>query len=311
MGPFEWGRSRTDDHSARFKNGRTVLAVGIALLSGMAWGGCDSASDKKAARAQSSAPAFPRVVSLSPQASLFLASLGVADRVIAVDPDSAELPAYALTPVFNPDRPLADLPDWVLVSRGETEASIRQWAGTKAQVIRWGPENLEDVYSLYRTLGASLLGHAEALKQEVRLARPLAAIGGESFGQPRLRTVAVTRLEPLELAGAHSFETDLIEIGGGESLTHTHGDDTVRVATPPERLAQLAPELILVITPKPLPHQTQALALKELSPYGPVEFLNLDVRNFWLQSPVKTARVLRDLIRSRSANAKTPLKSKN
>ncbi|MCH2187051.1 hypothetical protein MK280_14385, partial [Myxococcota bacterium] len=70
-------------------------------------------------------------------------------------------------------------------------------------------------------------------------------------------------------------------------------------------------ELILVITPEPLPHQTQALALKELRPYGPVEFLNLDIRNFWLQSPVETARVVRNLIRSRSANAETPLKPKN
>ena len=311
MGLFQRAWPRTQKHSVRFKNGRTLLTVGIALFSALACWGCDLGAERKTTRPQSPAPAFPRVVSLSPTASQFLASLGAADRVIAVDPDSAALPEYAQTPVFNPDRHITDSPDWVLVSRGESETSTRQWAGPETGVIEWDPQNLEDVYGLYRTLGASLLGPAEALRQEVRLARPLAAIGGESFGQPRLRTIAVTRLEPLELAGAHSFETDLIEIGGGESLTHTHGDDTFRVATPPQRLAELAPELILVMTPEPLPREAQALALKELSPYGPVEFVHLDVKNFWLDSPVETARAMRDLIRSRSANTERPLKRQN
>ena len=311
MGLFQRAWPQAYKNSASLKNDRTVLTVGIAVFSALACWGCDLSAEKKITRPQSPAPAFPRVVSLSPTASQFLVSLGAADRAIAVDPDSAALPEYAQTPVFNPDQRITDSPDWVLVARGEPETSMRQWAGPETGVIEWGPQNLEDVYELYRTLGASLLGPAEALRQEVRLARPLAAIGGESFGQPRLRTVAVTRLEPLELAGAHSFETDLIEIGGGESLTHTHGDDTVRVATPPERLAELAPELILVITPEPLPLKGQALALKELSPYGPVEFIHLDIKNFWLHSPVETARAMRDLIRSRSAKTERPLKRKN
>jgi ABC-type Fe3+-hydroxamate transport system substrate-binding protein len=114
-----------------------------------------------------------------------------------------------------------------------------------AELVEFAPHDLEDVFELCRRVGGQLVGTANALRFETELARPLAQIGGSSFGLARPRVIAVVGLDPLELAGGHSFETDLIEIAGGRSLTH--GGDEPRLALRSEQLAEYAPDLILVV----------------------------------------------------------------
>jgi hypothetical protein len=158
-------------------------------------------------------------------------------------------------------------------------------------VVAFAPGNLEGVYSMFRGLG-----HTEALLREVALARPLAAIGGESFGERRLRRLAIIRLIPLEVAGAHSFETDLIELAGATSVTHTHGGKAARLAANPDMIEAYAPELILVTTPSPLTTVERRRLREHLGSFEPLDLLTLTPRSLWHDDANKTARDVRRLV---------------
>jgi len=171
-------------------------------------------------RAEASGPR--RIVALSPQASRWVVAIGAGRRLVGVDAASSRLPALAEIPAVQWEE-AADLgPDLVLVPvpppAGDPAAERLHAQG--GRWIEFAPHSLEDVFDLTRRVGAEIVGAAEALRFETQVARPLALIGGSSFGRARPRVLAVTALDPLALAGGHSFETDLIEIAGGSSLTH-------------------------------------------------------------------------------------------
>ncbi len=143
-----------------------------------------------------------------------------------------------------------------------------------------------------------LVGTGRANQFEIALSRPLAKIGGESFGQPRPRTAAVVDLAPVTLAGGHSFETDLIEIAGGSSVTH--GGDATRVVVDAEDWARLAPDLIVVMTSRPMNESERNSALTLLPLENEVFFFRFDAESFWLDAPAETAQRFRGLIAARS-----------
>ncbi len=253
-------------------------------------------------------PASPRavrVVSLSPLASRFLLLLEAQDRLVGVDRESARLPGLEELeelPVVDADSLGSLAPDLILVPPGPLPAPEAGGglAQSGADVLVFAPASLEDVYMLFRGLGSRLVGRAQALRAEIELARPLALIGGESYGQRQLRALAVTGFAPLEFAGAHSFETDLIEIAGAESVTHTHGVDAERIAASSDRLAAYAPEWVLVITPVPPSRAEREGVLREVGASVLVDFVTLDARTFWLDAPTETAQRFRALTRERT-----------
>ena len=264
------------------------------------------APEELPSRAVDSPARPPRVVSLSPLATRFLLLLEADDRLVGVDRESARLPGLEGLPAIDHENVHSLAPDLVLVSPALRAGPALAASGL--DVVAFAPANLEEVYAMFRDVGSRLVGPANALRREVALSRPLAMIGGESFGQRRLRTLAVTGFGPLEFAGAHSFETDLIEIAGAESVTHAHGVEAERIAVSPDRLAAYAPELILVITPTPPTLAERDAVFREVGPKVVVDFLTLDTRTFWLDAPTATARRFRDLIleRTREFEARAP-----
>ncbi|MDE0885650.1 MAG: ABC transporter substrate-binding protein [Myxococcota bacterium] len=242
-----------------------------------------------------------RVASLSPAASEFLLLVEAGDRVVAVDTESARLPAFAGLPVTDEKGVASFQPDLVLVPAGLSTQALARIGRGGAEIFEFAPRNLEDVNQIFRNLGARLVGVEAARGHEVRLSRALARVGGESSGAGRLRTLAVTGLSPLEFAGAHSFETDLLEIAGAESLTHTHGGDDERVSVSSSRIRAYAPELILVMTRLPLPPAERARVSATLGGLAPVDFMALDARAFWVEAPVKTARRVQQLIKGHAS----------
>ncbi|MEE2662532.1 MAG: hypothetical protein VX681_00315 [Myxococcota bacterium] len=165
-----------------------------------------------------------------------------------------------------------------------------------AALVEFAPEDLEDISALYKGLGVQLVGSVAALRAEAEMLRRLARIGGSSFGQRRPRTLAIVGLDPFLLAGAHSFETDLIEIAGGNSVTHTDGGEEFRIESSPARLDGYAPELLLVLTPEPLSSEQRRALLEMLGDRYPVEFLAVDGQTFWLEDPPAAAQRLREVI---------------
>ena len=241
-------------------------------------------------------PGPRRVVALSPQASGFVVAIGAQHLLVGVDADSRRLPALAELPVVTWED-VADLdPDLVLVpappAAGDPVAERLRAQG--ARWVEFAPHSLEDVFELCRTVGALLVGAAEALRFETEMARPLAAIGGASFGQPRPRVLAVVGLDPLEIAGGHSFETDLIEIAGGSSLTH--GGSEPRLTASLDEITRYGADLVLVVTPAEITPAEQHAARDRLPPGARVEFFPLDREVFWLRDPTQQAAQLRAVI---------------
>jgi ABC-type Fe3+-hydroxamate transport system substrate-binding protein len=255
-------------------------------------------TDPAVAPAESAGPAHvaPLVVSLSPVASRFVLALEAGHLLLGVDAASAGIPGLADLPAVDLAGAAGLAPDLVLVPSlpDAGDPAARELRESGVEVVEFQPHTLEDVALLCRSVGAQLAGEARATRFELDLNLPLALVGGDSSGQPRPRVVAVTRTHPLELAGGHSFETDLIEIAGGSSVTH--GIDELRLVIPPERWAELAPDLLLVTgATEPTPAERQRAEAALPAGYR-VAFFAFDRDFFWLGDAAADARRLRALI---------------
>jgi ABC-type Fe3+-hydroxamate transport system substrate-binding protein len=239
-------------------------------------------------------------VSLSPLATRFVLAIGARSRLVAADPVSVQRPELAGLPAVDLRGAAALSPELVLVPEApdpiDPDAIALHRLG--ARIAEFAPHDFEDALALVRGVGAELAGAAEANRFEARFSRPLAQIGGESGGQPRPRVVAVVSVAPLVIAGGHSFETDLIEIAGGTSVTHPGAES--RLAIDADRWRELAPDLVLVIgTPPTSPRDEQAL--RNALPPGPeIAYFSFDP-SFWIDASSEPARRLRDVIGPLSA----------
>ena len=297
--PLSFARMKKCNPLARKRNALGPHWLGLlVLLAAVVQAGCRG--EEKAAETERGSNLSERVVSLSPVASEFLLLVQAGDRLVAVDTESARLPAFAGLPVTGAEGVAYFQPDLVLVPAGLSAQTLARIGAAGAEIFEFAPRNLEDVNQIFRSLGARLVGQERARGHEVTLGRALARIGGESSGTGRLRTLAVTGISPLELAGAHSFETDLLEIAGAESLTHTHGGGEARMSVTPDRIRAYAPELILVMTRLPLLPAERAEVSATLGRAVPVEFMALDAGTFWLRAPVATAREVQTVIKGQA-----------
>ncbi len=237
-----------------------------------------------------------RVVSLSPLASRFVQALGARDQLIGVDIRSSVISGLEGLPVVDATNAAEQAPDLVLVSSlpAQDDPLARVLRAAGSELVEVAPHDLEDVFALCRDLGARLVGVAQANRFEHQLARPLARVGGSSPSEGRPRVVGVVGFEPLRIAGGHSFETDLIEIAGGSSVTH--GGSEPRLAVDSARWSALAPQLVLVITPDEPSLPQRAAMLEALPSVARVEFFQLDAEAVWLDQPAEHARRLRALI---------------
>lgn len=240
--------------------------------------------------------AVARVVSLSDTASRFVVMLGATDLLVGVDELSSRVPGLDRVPVVDRGSAVRLSPDIVLVATlpAVDDPSLEALRSGGAELIEFAPHDFEDLFALCRDLGGRLAGEARARSFERELARPLASIGGSSFGHSRPRVVAVVGFDPLELAGGHSFETDLIEIAGGTSVTH--GGDESRLTIRENSWLELAPDLILVVTRRESTLAERGAALEALPAEYPVDFFAFDTERFWLRDAEETALRLRAVL---------------
>jgi len=239
-----------------------------------------------------------QVVSLSPLGTRFVIELGAQDQLVGVDPDSGQLPGLEAIERVDLADAYALSPDVVLIPPGvsEEDPGRVRLVEAGAQVYEFGPHDIEEVVALFRAVGSNLVGPAQALAREISVTRPLGMIGGESYGQPRPRVLAIVSLRPTELAGGHSFETDLIEFAGGKSLTHG-GDDT-RLHLGPTVCRDFSPDLVLLMLPEPPSAFDRDAASAMIPCASRFEFFEVDAEQFWLEKDQATARRLRALIES-------------
>ncbi len=257
---------------------------------------CDATQDSgkpSAERAARSARAG--VVSLAPVASRFVRALGAEAQLVGLDAGSAKALALGHLPQVDLAGASALEPRLVLVSAlpAPEDPALGVLIAMGAQVVEFEPHDLEDVLELVRNVGAELVGSERATRFQVALSRPLARIGGSSGGQPRPRVVALRSFDPLVIAGGHSFETDLIEIAGGHSVTHPGEEEALRIDA--DRWESLAPDLILVVGAHPEPAEARRAIVNALPASAKVEFFRFDPE-FWLKEPTLPAQRLRAVI---------------
>jgi ABC-type Fe3+-hydroxamate transport system substrate-binding protein len=268
---------------------RTRASGLLATFAVLLGAGCDRPTPDPPPARPDADRAVRRIVSLAPLATRFVIAIGAGDRLVALDADSADLsgaPALPTTVLDGVARHAADL---VLVPALPDPGR----APLGARLVEFAPHDIEDALPLVRELGAELVGPEQATRFERAFSRPLARIGGESGGEPRPRVVAVVGLDPLEIAGGHSFETDLIEIAGGHSVTHPGEEHRLVIAA--DRWAELAPDLVWVVGPPP-PSAREEQAVRNALPSGAqVAFFAFDP-GFWIDASDEPARRLRGVI---------------
>jgi hypothetical protein len=225
-------------------------------------------------------------------------ALGERERLLAVDAASAEIPAVGDVPVTEASVAGSFAPDVVLAAPAEA-AAVRSSA-PGARIVEVEPHNFDEAWELCRSIGAALGREREAHRFVLETSRPLAELGQESFGARRPRVAALLSLEPLVVAGGHSFATDLIELAGGESVSH--GTEEIRLPWTREQLAQAAPELLVVVTPGAPSARDLELGGRVLGGLR-VEFLALDAERQWLRDTLAPARRLRSWIAELSRGA--------
>jgi iron complex transport system substrate-binding protein len=237
-----------------------------------------------------------RIVSLTPEASRFLLALGAGAAVVAVDPASGRIPGLEAAPRSGLAEAPRFAPDLILVPElvGADLARVAELNAGGREIVSFAPHDLDDAFASCRELGARIVGRAEASALEHRLSRDLARIGGASFGRPRPRVAALVQLVPLELAGGHSFVTDLIEIAGGHSVTHDREDHRLR--TDAEGLASLAPDLVLVVGAEGQGSAAHEAARAISPPATPVELFVFEPSLLWTGGMADAALRLRALI---------------
>lgn len=247
--------------------------------------------------APNSPRATPRVVSLSPEASEVLLALGAAESLIAVDPDSRDLVGLEMLPiVVDLDASVALAPDLVVVPTldGVDLQIAERLRAQGSDVLEFAPHNFDDAYELCRVLGFRVGRAAEARAYVRRHSRELALMSAAAFGYQRPRVAVVVGLAPLEIAGGHSFSTDLVEIAGAESVTH--GSDELRIPMTAAELLAAAPDLVLVTSASPMSEDDRR-GVRALIGDGPeIAFMEFDRKHFWLRSAVEIARQLRELV---------------
>jgi ABC-type Fe3+-hydroxamate transport system substrate-binding protein len=236
----------------------------------------------------------PRLVSLVPPATRLLVSLGAGPALVGADARSLEEAGLQGIAEMDLERAIEARPQLLVV--GSHEVMPAAGLPLPVRAIVFEPHDLQDVAAFVRDVGDAVLGWAAVTRWESEYFRPLARLS-ESARRPRPRVVAVVSMDPLVIAGGHSFETDLIQYAGGDSVTHD-GElprREVGVAT----FVSLAPDLVLVIEAPPKDPDHAALIRDAIPGDAPVVFFPIDP-DFWLLSPETTAARLQAIVTARS-----------
>lgn len=276
-----------------------VLGAVVACERPQASAGADAASIRPSEVGR--APDLPdarRVVSLTPAGSRFVQAIGAESSLVGVDEASARVLGRTDLETVELAGTLRLAPDVVLLRtlRVEDGAAAEALREAGASLVEFEPHDFEELVDLVRDVGERLVGRTAAIRFERRLSRPLAEIGGASYGAWRPRVAPIVGLDPLELAGGHSFETDLIEIAGGSSVTHGGEDNRVDLDGRLDAEDLLAPDLVVYFGSSE-PDADEQQRLRDRLPQGiPLVFFRVDVDRFWLETPAEDARRLKKIV---------------
>lgn len=200
--------------------------------------------------ARQSPQAPTRIVSMAPDLTEILFSLGLEDNIAGVTQDSDYPPAAARKPTlgtfWQPDieAVVALRPDLVVALSFEPQ---RTFAG---RLTRMGYRCLmldiwtvDDLFQAIETLGEVAGRQPQAQQLRDTMKARLASIQSAVAGKDKVKVLWVVQRDPLRVAGRNTFINELIELAGGENAIGTTVNKYPAVGG--EQVIASAPQVII------------------------------------------------------------------
>jgi iron complex transport system substrate-binding protein len=191
-----------------------------------------------------------RVVTLAPSLSEVVLALGAGDRLVGVtrfddDPRTASLPRIGGYNDPQPEAVLAVKPDLIIAepapsNRGPVTTLARLGVPVEAFPLSTVADIESAIVGIAQLLGVADQGRALAAGLETARAEARKA----ARGRPRVKALLVVGLEPLVVAGRHSFAGELLEDAGGENAAGDSDRPFFRLSA--ESAVRAAPEVIVL-----------------------------------------------------------------
>ncbi len=191
-----------------------------------------------------------RIVSMAPNLTEILFSLGLEESIVGVTRDSDYPPAATQKSTVgtfwqpNIEAVIALKPDLVVALDLEQQRSL---AGRLARMgykcLTLDISTVEDLFVAISTVAAATNKGPQAERVLGGMKAKAAAVRDKTAGRDRVRVLWVVQREPLRVAGRNTFVNELIELAGGENAI----GQTLHVYPPigGEQIIASAPQVII------------------------------------------------------------------
>lgn len=184
------------------------------------------------------ASSIQRIVSLSPNLTEIVFSLGLGDRVVGVSSDSdwpAEANSKPKVGTFwqpNIEVIIAAKPDLVVcetfLQQNEAAQALKR-AGLNILSLR--VESIDELFAAIRSIG-QVTGCLEKAEQLVAgIKEQLDQIREASSSLKKVKVLWVMQTEPVRVAGMNTFVNEIIELAGGQNTIAPTGDQYPSIST--------------------------------------------------------------------------------
>lgn len=237
--------------TARGRANMIHIMVAFMMMTGM---GCEKESPSKA----TPRGAAERIISISPNSTEIIASLGAADRLVAVSnfcvwPESIKsLPRIGGLFDVNLEALLTLRPDLVVL-RGRQKAVEDLCAANGITLFQDRTENLEDIYTTLHDLGEILGAGDKAIEVETNMRHRLDGIAHAVSGRARPRVlITIARntdsISSVMTGAKGTFVDDMIHAAGGENV---FSDSAIAYPSiSPESILVAQPDVIIEAMPE-------------------------------------------------------------
>ena len=190
------------------------------------------------------------IISISPQLTEILFSLGLADKVIAVSSDSDYPPEALKKPKVgtfwqpNLEAIIAMRPKLVIAEDFEQQKQVtRQLERLGYPVLIVSLNNIQELFGTIETIGKAAGKKAEAQKLVADIKTKLINLSGRLSTGRKFTVLWVMQTNPIRVAGRDTFANELIELAGGLNAI----GPTVQKYPPVgiEEIVASAPEVII------------------------------------------------------------------
>jgi len=234
-----------------------LLKISIKILSlVLLWGQIQpsclwAAEDLEAYNRRVIPKAYQRIVSLAPNITEILFTLGLGDRLIGVT-QHCNYPAEALSKTrvgsyidLSIEKILSLKPDLVIATAdGNEKGSVERLAGFGIPVLVTNPKNLNEVYETIETIGRMIKQEPRAVDLVRSLKKRADRIIQACSHLSHPRVFLQINEHPLITVGKDTFHHNLIQLAGGINLS---GQETLKYPKYSlEQVLRLSPEVILI-----------------------------------------------------------------